>query len=106
MFVAFPCRKAGIHLSGKCSTGGQAMVGFWITAGLVFVAPFVAEALITALFRLFGVYTIVNERTCHVYVLFGRVIGIIDQPGLALLWFKLGPAALIVNWLGKRHVLD
>jgi hypothetical protein len=25
---------------------------------------------------------------------------------LYLLWSKLGPAALIVNWLGKRHVLD
>ena len=82
------------------------MVEFWTTAGLVFVALFVAEALIGALFRLFGVYTIVRERTCHVYVLFGQVIGILDKPGLNLLWMKLGPAALIVNWLGKRHVLD
>jgi regulator of protease activity HflC (stomatin/prohibitin superfamily) len=82
------------------------MVEFWTTAGLVFVGLFGAEALITALFRLFGVYTIVQERTCHVYVLFGRVIGILDKPGLYLLWIKLGPAALIVKWLGKRHVLD
>ena len=82
------------------------MVEFWTTAGLVFVGLFGAEALITALFRLFGIYAIVNERTCHVYVLFGRVIGILDKPGLHLLWMKLGPTALIVNWLGKRHVLD
>jgi regulator of protease activity HflC (stomatin/prohibitin superfamily) len=83
------------------------MAEFWMTAGgLVFVALFVAEALIAALFRLFGVYTIVRERTCHVYVLFGQVIGILDKPGLHFLWRKLGPAALIVNWLGKRHVLD
>ncbi|MBO0752375.1 MAG: hypothetical protein J2P53_09695, partial [Bradyrhizobiaceae bacterium] len=82
------------------------MAEFWITAGLVFVGLAMAEALITALFQFFGVYTIVRERTCHVYVLFGQVIGILDQPGLNFLWRKLGPAALIVNWLGKRHVLD
>src|SRR5215471_735789 len=82
------------------------MVEFWATAALVLLALFGAEALIIALFWLFGVYAIVKERTCHVYVLFGRVIGIIDKPGVSLLWIKLGPAALIVNWLGKRHVLD
>jgi regulator of protease activity HflC (stomatin/prohibitin superfamily) len=82
------------------------MIEFWMMAGVVFVALFVAEAIIVALFRLFGVYAIVQERTCHVYVLFGRVVGILDTPGLYLLWRKLGPAALIVNWLGKRHVLD
>jgi regulator of protease activity HflC (stomatin/prohibitin superfamily) len=81
------------------------MVEFWTTAALVLVALFGAEALIT-LFRLLGVYAIVEERTCHVYVLFGRVIGIIDKPGVSLLWIKLGPPALFVNWLGKRHVLD
>jgi len=81
------------------------MVEFWTMAALVLVALFGAEALIT-LFRLLGAYTIVEERTCHVYVLFGRVIGIIDKPGVSLLWIKLGPAALFVPWLGKRHVLD
>ena len=82
------------------------MLEFWIAVVLVLVALFVTEALITALLWLFGVYAIVKERTCHVYVLFGRVVGIIDKPGVSLLWTKLGPAALIVNWLGKRHVLD
>jgi RNA polymerase sigma factor (sigma-70 family) len=77
-----------------------------MTAALVLVALFVTEAVITALLWLFGVYAIVKERTCHVYVLFGRVVGIIDKPGVSLLWTKLGPAALIVNWLGKRHVLS
>jgi regulator of protease activity HflC (stomatin/prohibitin superfamily) len=81
------------------------MVEFWTTAALVLVALFGAEALIT-LFRLLGVYAIVEERTCHVYVLFGRVIGIVDKPGVSLLWIKLGPPALFVNWLGKCHVLD
>ena len=39
-------------------------------------------------------------------MLFGKVVGIIDEPGLHLLPFKLGPAAFLVNWLGQRHVLD
>jgi regulator of protease activity HflC (stomatin/prohibitin superfamily) len=71
-----------------------------------FIAPFIAELLIIGFGRLFGFYAIVEERTCHVYVLFGRVVGVLDKPGLNLLWFKLGPAALIVNLLGKRYVLD
>jgi len=82
------------------------MAEFLMSAGAVFVALFLAEMIIAALLRMFGVYAIVTERTCRVYVLFGRVIGILDRPGLHLLWRKLGPAALVVNWLGKCHVLD
>jgi regulator of protease activity HflC (stomatin/prohibitin superfamily) len=82
------------------------VVEFLITVALVLAALFAIEALITAFLWLFGIYTIVKERTCHVYVLFGRVIGIIGKPGLSFLWTRLGPAAFIVNWLGKRHVLD
>jgi regulator of protease activity HflC (stomatin/prohibitin superfamily) len=59
-----------------------------------------------ALARLFGVYTIVEERRCKVYVLFGKVLATLDRPGLHFLWLKLGPAALIVNWLGTQYVLD
>ena len=62
--------------------------------------------LILGLGRLFGIYTIVQERQCRVYVLFGKVMGILDEPGLHLLPAKLGPAAFIVNWLGTCHVLD
>ena len=56
--------------------------------------------------RVFGLYAIVHERTCHVYVLFGKVIGTLDEPGLHFLPFKLGLAAFVVNWLGQCHVLD
>ena len=77
-----------------------------MAAGTTFLVLIALEALIYALGRLFGFYAVVEERTCHVYVLFGRVIGVLKEPGLYFLWFHLGPAALIVNWLGKRHVLD
>ncbi len=82
------------------------MAEFWTVVGIVFIGLFIAERLIIGLCWLFGVFAIVEERTCHVYVLFGRVVGILDKPGLILLWFRLGPAALIINWVGKRYVLD
>ena len=56
--------------------------------------------------RLLGLYTIVDEGTCQVFVLFGRVVGILSDPGLHILPLRLGPSAFLVNWLGSRRVLD
>jgi regulator of protease activity HflC (stomatin/prohibitin superfamily) len=56
--------------------------------------------------RIFGWYAIVQERTCRVYVLFGRVVGVLDEPGLHILPFKLGLSAFLVNWLGRCRVVD
>ena len=39
-------------------------------------------------------------------MLFGKVVGILDEPGLYFLPGKLGPAAFVVNFLGNCHVLD
>lgn len=72
----------------------------------IFFLLLLGEALVRLFLRLLGVYAIVEEGTAHVYVLFGKVLGVLDDPGLYFLWFELGPAALIVNVLGKRHVLD
>jgi regulator of protease activity HflC (stomatin/prohibitin superfamily) len=73
-----------------------------ITFGLMFlIVP-----IVLFLIRAIGLYTIVYERTCHVYVLFGKVVGIIDEPGVHLLPFRIGPAAFLVNWIGQRHVID
>jgi regulator of protease activity HflC (stomatin/prohibitin superfamily) len=41
-----------------------------------------------------------------VYVLFGKVIGILNDPGLCFLWPRLGWKALFVRWLGRCHVID
>lgn len=56
--------------------------------------------------RFFGLYAVVQERTCRVYVLFGKVVATIDEPGLHFLLAKLGLAAFVINWLGKCYVLD
>ncbi|MBS1825816.1 MAG: SPFH/Band 7/PHB domain protein [Acidobacteria bacterium] len=76
------------------------------TAAFFFFALFLAEWILPAFARLFGLYAIVNERTCRVYVLFGKVIGIINEPGLHILPFTLGPSAFLVHFLGQCHVLD
>jgi regulator of protease activity HflC (stomatin/prohibitin superfamily) len=77
-----------------------------IAAGVAFVASFVVVPAFFAVLRLLGVYVIVKERECRVYVLFGRVLATIDEPGLHFLWPKLGPQALVVNWLGTAYTLD
>ena len=73
---------------------------------LTFFSSFALLPMLFAVARIFGVYTIVRERRCHVYVLFGTVLTKIDEPGLHFLWPLIGWKALIVNWLGNCYVLD
>jgi regulator of protease activity HflC (stomatin/prohibitin superfamily) len=79
---------------------------FFIAAIATFVFCTVAMGIFFGILRALGIYAIVQESTIRVYVLFGNVIGIISEPGLHILPIKLGPAAFIVNWLGRCHVLD
>jgi regulator of protease activity HflC (stomatin/prohibitin superfamily) len=82
------------------------MIAFLSAALIAFLAPFVAEPILLGLGRIFGLYAVVRERTCRVYMLFGRVVGIVSEPGLVFLPGKLGPAAFVINFLGSCHVLD
>src|SRR6201988_4185179 len=77
-----------------------------IAAAITFLACFLLVPVIFWLLRFFGFYAIVPERTCFVYVLFGKVVAVIDEPGLHILLFKLGLKALLVNWLGRCHTID
>jgi regulator of protease activity HflC (stomatin/prohibitin superfamily) len=77
-----------------------------IAAAASFIAWFVLMPVIFWLLRFFGFYAIVEERTCYVYVLFGKVVAVLDEPGLHILLFKLGLKAPIVRWLGRLYVLD
>ena len=82
------------------------MIDFAIGAIVTFCGLFFVLPIVLGLARAFGFYTIVWERECKVYVLFGKVIGQLDEPGLHFLWLKLGPQALIVNFLGRCYSLD
>ncbi|MBI4326236.1 MAG: SPFH/Band 7/PHB domain protein [Chloroflexi bacterium] len=77
-----------------------------LAAVITFVACFVLMPALLGAARFFGIYTIVNERRCHVYMLFGKVVAIIDEPGLHFLLAKLGWRAFLINWVGRCHVLD
>ena len=74
----------------------------------VFTFGFMMVGLPVILFiaHLFGVWAIVPERRCHVYVLFGKVIGVVNEPGLRFLWPRLGWKAFFVQWLGRCQVTD
>ena len=82
------------------------MIYLLATAGFSFLAFLIGVPLLLGVARALGVYTVVHERRCHVYVLFGKVIGILSEPGLCFLWPRLGWKALFVRWLGRCEVTD
>ena len=81
-------------------------MNFLISFAITVVGFSIAVPLLLGIARFLGLYAIVNERQCNVYVLFGKVLATVDEPGFHFLLTKLGPAALIVNWLGQCHILD
>ena len=84
----------------------EAIGTFIITTIISFIAWFIVVPILLAFVRLFGLYTVVQEGQCHVYMLFGKVVGVLKEPGFYFLPFKFGLSALIINWLGQRRVLD
>jgi len=71
-----------------------------------FVGCFILMPILLGLIQASGLFVVVPERRCLVYLLFGKVIATLDEPGLYFLPAKLGWRAFIVNWLGKCHTLD
>jgi regulator of protease activity HflC (stomatin/prohibitin superfamily) len=82
------------------------VINFFIAAGATFFGLFILGPILLALCRAFGFYTIIQERQCRVYMLFGKVVAVLNEPGLHFLWLKLGWRAPLVGWLGRCHVLD
>jgi regulator of protease activity HflC (stomatin/prohibitin superfamily) len=81
-------------------------MSFLLAAAAGFFVCLIGVPIALFLIRLLGLYAIVHEGTCHVYTLFGNVIGELREPGLVILPAKLGVAAFIVRIFGKRYVLD
>jgi len=82
------------------------MMGVLIGMVIGFLAMGMGVPLVLGLCRLFGLYVTVEERTCRVYVFLGKVLGVLDEPGLHFLWARLGWKAFLVNWFGRCHVID
>ncbi len=81
-------------------------VNFFVAAAVVFFGMWFVMPIAMFGLRQFGIYTIVQEGTCQVFILFGKVIGILREPGLHILPFQLGINAFLVRWLGSVRTLD
>jgi regulator of protease activity HflC (stomatin/prohibitin superfamily) len=81
-------------------------VSFLISAFIAFFLCLIGVPVAFAVARAFGLYTTVEERKAKVFTLFGEVIGTIDEPGLHLLWVKLGIKAALVPIFGKVYTVD
>jgi len=82
------------------------MEGFFIGALVAFFGMFIVVPIFLGIVRLLGLYVVVQERQCLVYVLFGKVIGVLNEPGLYVLPLHLGINAFLVRWLGRVYPLD
>jgi regulator of protease activity HflC (stomatin/prohibitin superfamily) len=82
------------------------MIQVLVTAFITFILAFMIVPIFLGIARMFGLYAIVTEGTCHVYVLFGKVAAVLTEPGLYFLPLKMGPAAFIINFAGRRQILD
>lgn len=71
-----------------------------------FFAAWVFIPILLGVARAVGFYTTVEESQAKVFVLFGKVLLVLDEPGLHFLWFKLGLPALWVHFLGRVHTVD
>jgi regulator of protease activity HflC (stomatin/prohibitin superfamily) len=88
-------------------SGGLGFIGVVVvTAVVVFIGCFIAMPTFLFLLRQFGFYIIVEERQAIVYVLFGKVRLILNEPGLHFPIESLTWRALLVNFFGDAHVVD
>lgn len=81
-------------------------MGFLIAGFVTFIASFVVVPIVLGFARGFGLYTTVDEATAKVYVCFGKVLGVLTEPGLHIPLFRFGINALLVPFAGRVHTLD
>ena len=72
---------------------------FVATTIIVFFLALVGVPVLFLIARLFGFYTIVKECRAKVYILFGEVIGVLDEPGLHFPLTRFGARAVLVYLL-------
>lgn len=78
------------------------IIGFIFT----FIGCFFLLPLMFWFARFFGLYTIVYEGRCHIYLLFGQVLGVLKEPGFYFLPRHLGLKSIIVHLLGSCEKVD
>ncbi len=75
-----------------------------MVAGLV--GSMIAVPLLLGIARALGIYTTVAEGHCKVFTLFGKVIGVLAEPGLVFPAGTFGPSAFLLPFFGKQFDVD
>lgn len=81
-------------------------MNFLIAALATFFLCLILVPAVLAGAQFLGFFTIVRERQCQVFVLFGKVLLTLEEPGLHFLITKVGWKALVMRLLGRRYLLD
>jgi regulator of protease activity HflC (stomatin/prohibitin superfamily) len=81
-------------------------MNFVIAFIFAFILSWIAGPILLAFLSIVNFYTTVTEGRAKVYLLFGRVLGVVAEPGLHFLWLRLGPQAAFVRIFGKVHEID
>lgn len=77
-----------------------------VWGAITFVGGLISVPVLLAIGSRFALYQVVGEREAHVFTLFGKVVGTIDEPGLRSPLRRFGPRALLIPFFGKRHVVN
>ena len=81
-------------------------MNFLAAAIITFIGLLIGLPILIGILKYLCLFTTVNECRCKVFVLFGKVIGVINEPGLHVTPFSIGPGVLLVPFFGKVHTLD
>lgn len=81
-------------------------MNFFSGAILSFFGLLIGLPILLGILKYLCWFTTVNECRCKVFVLFGKVIGVISEPGLHITPFSIGPSVLLVPFFGKVYTLD
>ncbi len=76
------------------------MFAFSFVLGLLFIP------IALRLFKSFGFFAVVGECEAQVFTLFGKVLGVLDEPGLRFPMAQFGVRAFLLPFFGKRHVVS
>jgi regulator of protease activity HflC (stomatin/prohibitin superfamily) len=73
---------------------------------IAFFAGLVTIPIVLRLSTAFGLYAVVGECESHVFTVFGKVLGVLDEAGLNFPVLRFGPRAFLIPFFGKRNVVS
>ena len=78
----------------------------FLTSVIGFIAGLAAIPVLLGFARFLLLYTVVGECRAHVYTFFGRVVGVVDTPGLHVLPARFGAKALLFRFFGREYIVS